>query len=184
MHVGQMGDMIVATELPGGIRSRAFRDGMIAFALGPNQPSYENDFLVWIQTSVRIMNAHLACLNAALGWPPVFRSAVVTSWTTMQVDFDSGKFSAMTDVSSGGTILALHQARKASYAGAWDWRFERGGSLVAVGVDRLERSMGVLGELLDRPSRELALLRAEMLLRARVALMDDDSTGALTLIVQ
>ncbi|MDX6721118.1 MAG: hypothetical protein QOJ63_3372 [Solirubrobacteraceae bacterium] len=119
----------------------------------------------------------------------------------MQVEFESGEFTAMADASSGGTVLALYGARTArvgpnpkavqaqydddeqrrgSPGEAWDWRFQRGGSLIAVGLDRVEQSMALLGELLDRPSTEVVLLRAEMLLRARVALMDGDSSGSLT----
>lgn len=176
----EVGDVILSYELPEGIHAHAFRDGMIAFRLGPGHPRHEGDFFAWSNLSVRLMNAHLGCLHAALGYPPIFRSAVVTLWTATQIEFNSGAFLAMSDTSSGGTVLALHHARRTFESGAWDWRFERGGSLRAVPRDKLVRSFELLECLLKRPGNEAALLRAEMLLRSKSALMDQDPSGALT----
>lgn len=153
---------------------------MFAFRLGPDQPAYDDDFQGWLNACVRLMNAHLACLHAAMGFPPILPSAVVTTWTSMQVDFESGSFAAMTDARTGGTVLALYDARRTFQVGVWDWRFERGGSLIAIPREELRRSFGLLEDLLARPSKDGVLLRAEMLLRAKVALIDEDPSGALT----
>jgi len=176
-----LGDVIVEAELPGGVRARAFRDGMIAFVLGGLAPSYQDDFSQWFGIGVRLMNAHLACLHTALGPGLPFKTAVVTPWTTMQVTFETGSFAAMTDASSGGTLLALHKARTASLIGADDWRFQRWSS-VALNGESVRRSFELLHDLLDRPAseRDRGLLRAELLLRARAAQLDVDYTGALT----
>jgi hypothetical protein len=167
-------------ELGDATQARVFRDGMIAFRLGPAHPSYDVDFVAWLNANVRLMNAHLACLHAAMGFPPILRSAVVTAWTSLQVEFESGAFAAMTDASSGGTILALHDARRTFQSGVWDWRFERGGSLIAIPRAAVHRSFELLDRILLRPGRDAVLLRAEMLLRGKAALIDQDMSGALT----
>ena len=59
------GDVVATAELPCGARARAFVDGMIAFAMGPNDPqpaSFEGEEL-----RVRLMNAR--CLLARLQRP-------------------------------------------------------------------------------------------------------------------
>ena len=119
-----LGDLMVEAALPTGAQARVFRDGMIASVLGAAAPSYEEDFQQWLGTGLRVMNAHLACLHAALE-PFLFRSAVVTPWTTMQVRFKSGDLLGMTDASSGGTLIALYKARTATVMQADDWRFQR-----------------------------------------------------------
>lgn len=177
-----LGDVIVEADLPSGVRARVFRDGMIAFVLGAAAPLYEEDFPRWLEIGVRLMNAHLACVHTAVGPHLPFKTAVVTPWTTMQVTFESGSFAAMTDVSSGGTLLALHKARTASLTEADDWRFQRWTSVGTLGVESMGRSFELLHELLDRPTRERkrGLLRAELLLRAKAAALDGDWSGALT----
>lgn len=173
--------MILEAELPNGARARVFRDGMIAFVLGAAAPLYEDDFMRWFETGLRLMNAHLACLHTALGPHLPFKTEVVTPWTTMQVIFESGSFSAMTDASSGGTLIALHKARTTSLIEADDWRFQRW-SPVAVSGESVRRSLELLHDLLDRPAsdRDRGLLRAELLLRAKAAQLDGDYSGALT----
>jgi hypothetical protein len=91
-----VGDLILQYQLGDGAQARVFRDGMIAFRLGPAHPSYDVDFFAWLNATVRLMNAHLACLHAAMGFPPILRSAVVTAWTSQQVEFEYGAFAAMT----------------------------------------------------------------------------------------
>ena len=165
--------------LPHGIRARAFRDGMIAFVLGSAAPAYDDDFSAWLEAGVRLMNAHLACLSAAIGNPADSRCAVVTPWTAMQVKFETGSFTGMTDASTGGTMFALYDARRVGPVMEWDWRYDRARHLV-ITSEQMERSFELLHDLLGRTTRDEVLLRADLLLRAKAAHLDLDPSGALT----
>lgn len=183
---GGLADLVVEADLPSGIRAHAFRDGMIVFALGPSGPTYEGDFMAWEYTLVRLMNAHLACLHSVLTEPGLIFSAVVTVWSSFQVDFQTGGFRGGSAGSSGGVAFELYRAREA-LSGTADWRLLRG-PLIAIPTDGMRASFDLLRDLLDRPHKpdEAALLdrrplfRAELLLRAKAALLDVDYTGALT----
>jgi hypothetical protein len=174
----ELGELVTEVTLPGGTRVRVFRDGEFAFMLGPSEPKYLEAFMDWQQRCLRLMNAHLACLHTVL--PVIFNSAIATLWTAMQVTFETGAFSAGTFRADGGAVLALHSARRPqSLMGGIDWRYSRPSSIV-VSKQQLSDSFDLLGDLLAHPRSEVLLVRAEMLLRAKVALSDMDYTGCLT----
>lgn len=171
-----LGEVVTTVELPGDVRARVFRDGMIAF--DTTEPRLTVDdadtFIAWHEQVVRLANAHLACL-AAVVHQFTAPSAVVTLWSLMQVEFETGKFRASSDHTGGGTRVALHFARQ-SFAD--DWRFYRGRGPIS--AEHMEHSFELVAALLDRPSPDMTLLRAEMLFRARSGLVHRDWSGALT----
>jgi hypothetical protein len=155
---------------------------MVVFALGDRAPSpYEQEvpsdrLIGWQESAARLANAHLACLVAAIGGPMLSPSSVATFWSMMHVDFDTGNFLAASDPTSGGTRIALYQARMG--VGLDDWRFYRSAPLVT--TEQLVRSFELLDAVLQRPATDMALLRAELLFRAVSALMHQDTAGGLT----
>jgi len=178
-----LGEVVLTAELPNGIRVRVFRDGMIAFYMGDATPNFNDtspalgeSFQAWHEGVTRLANAHLACLATVIPFPTTGPSGIVTTWSVIQVDFDSGRFEAASHPTMGGALMALYDARR---AGPFDWRFYRGRSLILT-EEHLKRSFDLLGGLLDRPSREITLLRAEMLFRATSGLAHMDQAGALT----
>jgi hypothetical protein len=182
----ELADVIVEADLVHGIRARAFRDGMIAFALGPEGAAYETDFEAWEQSLVRLMNAHLACLQSTVPEPGLLWCSVVTVWSSMQVKFPAGTVTGASTGSAGLVALELYNARTVLSA-PYDWRLFRG-PLRAIPADAVEESFGMLSRLLDLPHKigeadlleRPALFRAELLQRAKSALLDMDTTGALT----
>jgi hypothetical protein len=185
--VGELSDLVFAKDdLPDGVRVRAFRDGMIVFAIAGDNPVYDDDFLGWSSTLVRLMNAHLACLHSSLPPPGLLFSSVVNIWSTLQAELETGKFRGASTGSSGGVALQLYNAREPAARDYADWRLLRG-PLIFVPADRLEASFELLGRLLacpHKPSQTAlkyrpALLRAELLQRAKASLLDGDETGAL-----
>jgi hypothetical protein len=179
-----LSEVVTTIDLPDGVRARVFRDGMIAFFLGSIAPSpYEEGvasdaLVVWMEKAQRLANAHLACLVAAIGTGPMLApSGVVTPWSLMQVEFETGKFRASTDYTGSGARVALHFAREGR-GDLGDWRFYRGRSLVT--REQIDRSFLLLDALLRRLSRDRVLLRAELLFRATSALIERDDAGALT----
>jgi hypothetical protein len=182
----ELGHLVVGADLPGGIRSRVFRDGEIVFVLGPDGPTYDGAFVEWVQTLVRLMNAHLWCLRASIPWPGLTSgSSVVTTWSTLQVDFETGRFFAASTGQHGPIALELNDARRA-LTGQVDWRLNRGSLIIS--TDSVRRSFDLLRDLLELPQSPEAsdllkrpgLFRAELLQRAAVAVFDQDFTGALT----
>lgn len=187
LNPDELGDLIVEVELPGKTKARVFRDGEIVFTLGPEEPAYYNAFMEWQETCVRLMNAHLACLSASIPSPGLLWTSVATPWSSLQVDFEDGRFRAASTGNSAGTALESHEARRA-LSSAFDWRLRRG-PLVAIREEWVRTSFDLLQSLLARPVREghesgllqkPALLRAELLQRSKTALLDSDYTGALT----
>lgn len=177
-----LAEVVTTVELTGGLRVRVFRDGMIAFSVGDATPRFDKGELPngeaihgWFERGVRLANAHLACLAAAIKEPLLAPSDVATLWSILQVDFGSGKFQAATEYTTGGTRVALWSARQGGNLD--DWRFFRGRPLVT--TEQIERSFQLLDALLVRPDETTALLRAEMLFRATSALVHNDWTGAL-----
>jgi hypothetical protein len=175
------GEVVATASLPGGVRVRAFRDGMVAFAMGDATPAFEDpramgtDALVeWHDSAVRLANAHIACLAAVRKTPYDTPSDVASLWSVMQVDFESGEFHASNERMTGGTRVALWTARREP---VFDWRAYRGRSLIT--KQEIERSFDLLSDLLDRLSNDAVVLRAGMLARALNALNHRDWTGAL-----
>jgi hypothetical protein len=185
VKVGGPEDRIVDRDLPRGIRACVFRDGMIALALGDSDPTYTGDFLAWQQTLVRLMNAHLACLHASCPPPGVMLSSVVTIWSTLQVELETGAFRGASTGNSGGFATDLYDLRRTAPTKPFDQRILRG-PLIAVKPEWVEASFDLLSSLLDKretgsPLLESPLIfRAELLQRAKVASLDNDQTGALT----
>lgn len=180
------GDVVESAELEHGISVRVLRDGMIVIGLGPDGPQYLDDFEAWNATSLRLLNAYLACLHASLEGPArwLLKTEVATVWRAMQVSL-SGEFQAMSDRATGGILLELYHARRPEYSrpkiySSFDWRFNRGGSIVAIDAEAIRASFTMLDSLLRRPNREIVLLRAELLVRAKEATGDMDYAGALT----
>ena len=174
-----LSEVVITAELPRGIRARVFRDGMIAFDMTEPRPLVDDAprfdaFFAWHEQVVRLANAHLACLTAVVH-PFMAPSEVVTLWSLMKVEFETGKFRGSSDQTGGGTRVALYFARQ-SFAD--DWRFYRGRG--PIGAKQMERSLELMRGLLNRPSRDMTLLRAEMLFRARSGLVHRDWSGALT----
>jgi len=178
--------VIVEANLSDGVRARAFRDGMIAFALGPDGPGYETEFMAWELSLVRLMNAHLACLQSTVPEPGLIWSSVVTIWSSLQVKFPAGSVTGASTGSAGPAALELYNARTV-LSGPHDWRLMRG-PLIAIPADAMEASFALLGDLLLRPCEtgqtdlvtRPALFRAELLQRAKASLFNLDTTGALT----
>jgi hypothetical protein len=149
--------------------------------LGPEELSIDQDFLRWIDSCVRLMNAHLPCLDAVRRFGHVYGSAVVAPMTTLPVVFETGKWNQGANSSlDGGARMALYQARE-----PWsqpqvpltaDWRFYRSSPIT---VQSMQESFDRLRALLERPSRADVLLRAELLQRARAAYRDGDFSAAL-----
>jgi hypothetical protein len=178
--LADLGDVVGDVELPQHIRVRAFRDGMIAYDLsawGGFDPEAGTDGIdTFFASNLQLINAHLACLQSVIGIQARF--SVASIWSVMQVFFESGRFLAMTDATSGGAIMDLYQAREPPVDRPYDWRYDRYSSLI-VSQEVVERSFSLLGELLETPRPEIALQRAELMLRSGVALFDQDSAGAL-----
>jgi hypothetical protein len=177
-----LGEVIRTVELPHGVRARVFRDGLVAFMLGELAVSpYESEdagvISAWVSSGARLANAHLACLVSATGGPMAAPSEVVTIWSLLQADFETGAFRASSDFTGSGARVAIHMARR-GIGDLGDWRFFRGRPLVT--VEALDRSFALLEMLLSRASRDMALLRAEMLFRAESASVHRDPAGALT----
>src|ERR1700689_3145064 len=95
-RAGDLGDVILAIDLPDGIEARAFRDGMIAFRLGTAAPSREVDYVEWMRIGVRLINAHLACLHTAMSTGPFTKCAVLGLADAMQVSLETGSFQGST----------------------------------------------------------------------------------------
>jgi hypothetical protein len=170
--------VVVERDLSEGVRCRVFRDGEIAFVLGDREPSRDSDFQSWLYYGVRLMNAHLACLHAAA--PPVFTADVVTPWKIMQVEFESGALTSMNPLDDV-SVVSLNLARRPDSeptVGVVDWRYFRVSPIVT--TDTAERSLDLFRALLERPGRGAVLLRAELLVRAKVAFVENDFSGALT----
>jgi len=171
--------------LAGDVHVRAFRDGMIAFSMGRSTPRFDSvesqlpahdELSAWLERSVRLANAHLACLAAVIQALMHAPSGVATYWSVLQVDFDSGKLRTASEYTTGGTRVSLWSAREGW--GAFDWRFYRGWPLVT--TEQIEHSFELLDLLLKRPAQDMTLLRAEMLFRAHSGLAHGDWAGALT----
>lgn len=182
----RLGDVIYETLLPGGLKSRAHRDGMLAYDFtseGKLTGSGPESFAAYARR-VRLINAHLACLKASTAQNVHLASA--TAETVVSVAYDKNddyeKISGGI-IASGGEagvmIISLARARVESPAGPIDWRFIRMG--VVVGQDEIERSYALLRQLLELEDqrREDALLYAELLVRAQAALSVGDNAGAL-----
>ena len=178
-----LADVIFEAELPCGIRFRAFRDGMLVFDLAswsprpsPNAPGLSEDFEAEVEyqtAAVRLMNAHLACLQTATDWP--LKPTVLTPGRVMRVTFADGSFQGGggADRTAG---LELFFARS-RVLDPTDWRLrfgQRGISKEAMG-----RSIELLGELLGRPHQDTVLLRTELLYRSVAAYGDHDHSAAL-----
>jgi hypothetical protein len=124
------------------------------------------------------MNAHLACLHAAAS--TLFTADVVTPWNLMEVVFEGGELTAMHPLDDLWTI-SLATARNPSSrptAGVPDWRYFRLAPILD--TDAVERSFDLSATLLARPKRDAVLLRAELLVRAKIAFVENDFSGALT----
>lgn len=174
---GEFGEIVVRVDLPDGIRAHAARDGLITFALGPDAPRYHEENTKWVQTLLRLINAHLACLHSIGGPSGSFKADIATPFTTLQVHLEDDDLVGMSD-GTGGTIMALHRARHTAQEDFVDWRFRR--SQPGLGEARMRESFALMKQLLERPSRDVVLLRAEMLARAKSALLAMDAIGALT----
>jgi hypothetical protein len=178
-----LGEVVATMDLSQGVRVRVFRDGMVAFMLGdlatsPYDTEDASGGMEWTPTGARLANAHLACLLTAIGNQMLAPSEVTTLWSMLQVEFETGKFRGSSDYTGSGARLALHMARR-GIGDLGDWRFYRGRPLVT--TDQIDRSFALLDMLLRRPSRDMALLRAEMLFRAEGALVHTDRAGSLTI---
>ena len=171
----------MTVELPHGIRACAFRDGMIAFALGPEEPSISGDYFAWSARCVRLMNAHLACLDSVIAGPwVIYGSDIAAPLSTLPVVFETGTWNqGANSTLDGGTRLALYHARE-----PWchppertgDWRFYRIGP---ISVACMQQAFDRLRALLERPCQDDVLLRAELLQRARRSFAGGDLSGAL-----
>lgn len=177
----RMDEAMVTGQLPRDIWARAFRDGMIAFALGAGERSISDDYFGWTARCVRLMNAHLACLDAVRPEPWfLYGAAVVPPLTTLPVLFGTGRWNQGANTAlDGGARFALYQAREPwCHPGerTGDWRFYR---VQPISVEHMQQSFDLLGSLLERPSWSDVLLRAELLQRARTAFTGGDPSGAL-----
>ena len=159
---------------------------MIVFSEGPDDPHNHDDFSGWRHTLVRLMNAHLACLWTVVDAPYAW-SSVVTVGDVLQVRFgDAHSMVASPGTQSATLAIQLFSARLMPEEERADWRFDRP-SLLITG-EQMEASFDLLGRLLDHaapsdkntaPLTRPALLHAELLHSARIALAEGDSSGAL-----
>ena len=151
---------------------------MVAFVLGDRAPSRSDDLDSWRYYGVRLMNAHLACLHTVAS--ALFTADVVTPWNIMQVVFDGGDLTEMNPLDDLWTA-SLAMARNPNSrptAGILDWRYFRVAPILD--TDAAKQSFDLFAALLARPNRDAVLLRAELLVRAKVSFVENDFSGALT----
>lgn len=168
--------MVAEGALPGGVRRRAYRDGMLMFdfgSWGEPPPVQSDDFdleAAYRVRCVRLMNTHLACLNAVAR--RMQSPTVVAPDHLLRMDFETGAF-----VSAGGegSDFELWKARMGEFHRADD-RIMRSG---VVSVIELQRAAELLTRLLNLPDQGLALLRAELILRSAASYADHDHNTAL-----
>jgi hypothetical protein len=181
VQLEDLSEVIRETTLPGDLRARAFRDGMLAYDFTPrggrdSATGSAEGVLRDLFLRVRTINAHLACLQAVID-QTALRVTIATIWRTLKVRFDDGSFIGGNTSSDGGAILDLYTARLPFRAQVEeDWRYERWQAVVT--GDQIERSYELLGQLLARPEQRTTLLRAELILRATEAALDCDYSGA------
>lgn len=175
-QLSELAEVVADRDLSEGVRCRVFRDGEITFALGDRQPSNLTDFERWRVHGVRLINAHLACLHTAA--PPFFTASVATPWKVMEVEFASGQLTSMQPLDDMSTVSLAMARRSQPTVDVLDWRYFRLAPTVT--IQTVERSLDLFDALLARPARDAVLLRAELLVRAKVALLENDFSGALT----
>ena len=181
----KLDDVIVEVTLPDGLRSRAYRDGMLAydFSAEHNPEALFADNIATYARRLQIINAHLACLKASLTHhvqiaPATSENAVGFSWEQDDGYALTGGV-AGTGGETGIMMISLARARVEQPLGPLDWRFIRMGAVVS--EDQVARSYGLLRRLLEigGDHRGDVLLQAELLLRADGALSVQDNAGAL-----
>lgn len=181
----KLDDVVVEATLPDGLRSRAYRDGMLAYHFsaehGP-EASFADSFATYAQR-LQIINAHLACLKASLTHyvqigPATNENVVGFHWEQDDAYAASGGV-AIGGGEAGIMMMSLARARVEPPLGPLDWRFIRMGAVVS--EDEIERSYGLMRRLLELGGdrRGDALLYAELLVRAEAALSVQDNAGAL-----
>lgn len=181
----KLDDVIVETTWPDGVRSRAHRDGMLAYDFSAEHDSEASfaDNLATYARRLQIINAHLACLKASL--TQYVQIAPATSENAVGIWWERNDgWAASGGIAGGGgeaaiVMISLARARVEEPQGAIDWRFIRMGPVIS--KDEIEQSYGLMRRLLELGGdrRANALLYAELLLRAEAALSVQDNAGAL-----
>jgi hypothetical protein len=181
---GTLVDVIFETDLPGGVRSRVHRDGMLAYDFsGSSYPTAATgDEMALYAARVQLINAHLACLKSSVGpgphiAPATGETVIGIIWNLTDPMYSAGGgfmagIGALTQM-----IVALARARVEPAEP--DWRFTRMTEVVTEA--QIERSYVLLRELLelDDSRRSKALLYAELIVRAEGSLSVEDNAGAL-----
>lgn len=176
----RLDDVVAETALPGGLKSRVHRDGMVAYHFGGDWKQDGEDIASHARR-IQVINAHLACIKASL--KSGANVAPATGETVVGVLYEQNdepaKMGGVTAAvgQEGMLMMALAQARVEGRQGAFDWRFHWAGP--AIGVDEIDRSYSLLRQILEGAHRGDTLLYAELLLRAQASMWVDDAAGAL-----
>jgi hypothetical protein len=185
IRLSELRDLIVETDLPGGLRARAFRDGMLAYdftAWGGHDPNDPRTAFDMHTRRVQLINAHLACLQASMKVRTPM--AIASTENVAGVSYDgegphkAGDLLILGGGADAGAVLELHLARpNGPHPSGLDYRFSR--LLPIIEEDEIRRSYTLLAELLESDQADVALLRAELLVRSQSALAVADAGGAL-----
>ncbi|HEY1689514.1 MAG TPA: hypothetical protein VGF95_11705, partial [Solirubrobacteraceae bacterium] len=143
---------MVEATLPYGLRSRAYRDGMLAYDFSAQhdaEASFADNFAIYAQR-LQIINAHLACLKASL----VHYVQIAPATSENVVGFSWGRndgYAVAGGVMGGGgetgiMLISLARARVEPPLGPVDWRFIRMG--VAISENEIAQSYDLMRRLL------------------------------------
>lgn len=181
----RLDDVIFESSLPRDLRMKVCRDGMVVwdFTAWGGNPSLrrhygkggridpEPDIKAQIRC-LRLMNAHLACLFQSL--PNSLESIqVLTPNHFLKVRFSNCEWLTGNHDDPNGYLLGL--ARKRPETLDPRWRLSR----LVLGIEGLEGADGLLRQLLERESSEMALFRIESIYRSLVAFRSFDHGGVL-----
>lgn len=181
----QLADVVFESSLPGGLRMKACRDGMVAwdFTAWGGNPSLRPligeggkiDPEPVINTQVRclrLMNAHLACLHRSV--PNSLESPQALSPNHfLKIRFSDCDWLVGNVDDPGGYLLAL--TRKRPDVIGVKLREHR----PVLSTESLEAADSLLRQLLRLESSEMALLRVESIYRSVVAYCSFDHAAAL-----
>ncbi len=179
-------EVIVEVDLPQGLRSRAYRDGMLAYDFAP-WAALEGGAVNFeiIDRQLGVINAHLACLAGTTD--RYMPALIATLETTATMAFDAEALEASQTVAAGtmrgflgglGPMLhSLESARVERPPNLADWRFSRMSATIS--QESLEKSYTLLAKLLELSGWERAIARADLLWRAESTRFERDHSGAL-----
>lgn len=189
VSISQLSDVVFEIQLPGDLRAKVHRDGLVVFDLSiwaprPSAESGLGDFSDLASSALRrvgLMNAHVACLHTAVLQVQNFAHTVSALSPSRLLPMNS--FDAPTGVSLPDPCLGeVYAARFAStYSArlppAFDWRLTRRNLIVNEAA--IDRSFKMLSELLALQEHERVIRLYDLLVRAASAYADHDYSQGL-----